>query len=179
MIVPIQIGVIALLLGGYLLFPTLQGAEKKQPIARVETKVLVCLECGFSLGVPAGLTAKRYGKTVKLNSTDNRLVVTAGPAGTGSLMQGSKQFVDALKQGYTQVRVFGRQSQKVDGRDALATSGQAVNAQKVKIRFVSVLVSARPRDFLITTFTGFGTDPGIVLPQVNAIVNTFKVLPAK
>lgn len=179
MVVPAQIGVVALLAGGFFLFLTLRGdpEDKATTAPRTETTRLVSREGGFSIGVPAGLNGAKYGRTVKLASKDKTLVVTAGPAGAGSLTQNSEQFATSLEANYSDVQVLGREPQKIDGRSALATFGQAVNANRIKVRFVSVAVSAKPRDYAINTFTAFDTDPDVILPKVNAIVNTFRVLP--
>jgi hypothetical protein len=181
-LVPSVIGVIALLVGAYFLYVTLRepaSPQDSRAAAQVHTTRMVSHKGGFSIGVPAGLTASRHGRFVRLKSNDSSLVVTAGPARGGSLKQGSRQFVHTMKAGYRRVRVLGRQPQKIDGRKALATYGRAVNGKSVRIRFVSVLVHARPHNYTITMFTGFGTDPAVVLPKVNAIANTFKVRPKK
>lgn len=177
MVVPVQVGVVALLAGGFFFYLTLRGTpDEPAATPQVESTRLVSREGGFSIGVPEGLTASRHGKTVRLTSKDKSLVVTAGPVGTGSLTQNSDQFVKSLEAGYSGVRVLGREPQRVNGRSALATFGQAINAKKVKIRFVSVVVSARPRDYSINTFTALDTDPDVILPKANAVVDTFEIL---
>lgn len=181
-LVPVAVGMVALLAGAFFAYLTLRGdpdAHDRATRAHVETSRMVSLRGGFSIGVPEGLEASRHGRTVRLTSPDKTLVVTAGPSERGSLKQGSRRFVRTMRAGYSKVRVLGRQPQKVNGRRALATHGQAVNAGKVKIRFVSVVVGARPRNYTITMFAGFDTDPTVVLPKVNAVANTFKVLPVK
>ena len=104
------------------------------------------------------------------------MVVAAGPFFSGPLKANSQAFVQSMKQSYTKVRVFDRQEQRVDDRRALATSGRAVNDKKVKIRFVSVVVKAKPRNFAINAFVGYDTNPASVLPTLTAILNGFTVL---
>lgn len=186
MVIPIQIGIMALLLGGYLLFGGTSDSETKptvkpdppaqQTVKTVKTVPLVVKKGGFRLGVPTGLTAKRTGRTVTLSAKDRALVVTAGPVAAGSLTAGSKAFVTLMKRNYTTVRVLGTDRRTVNGRPALTTYGQAVNAKKVRVRFVSVLVSAKAHNFAINSFAGFASDPEVVLPQVNAVVSSFAVL---
>jgi hypothetical protein len=102
-------------------------------------------------------------------------VVTVGRTGTGPLRRTAKAFVRSLHDGYRRVRVIGHQAQRIGGRQALATYGQAVNRRHVRLRFVTVTVRARPRDYAITAFTAYGSDPHRVLPQVDAIASTFRV----
>lgn len=183
MVFPIQIGMFALLGGAYFVYLTLSGPAKTEPdaaappvIKTIETTRIVSGKGGFSIGFPEGVTPTKVGKTVSLSSKDKAFVVTAGPVGGGSLSTNSKAFVSSLKATYTDVRVLGTEKQEVDGRKALATYGQALNSKKIRVRFVNVVVAAKPRNYAINSFTGFDTNPSIVLPKVNAIVSTFTVL---
>ena len=182
MVLPIQIGVIALLAGGFLIYLTVvKGPAETSPpaVKAVETKPFVAKSGGFRLGVPEGVNAVQVGKTVNLSTKDKSLVVTAGSIGERSLEAGSKAFVSSLKATYSGVVVLGTDTQRVDGRAALATFGQAVNAKKVKVRFVNLVVTAEPRNYAINSFTAFDSDPRVILPKVNAIVSTFRVLATK
>ena len=82
----------------------------------------------------------------------------------------------SLRSSYTDVRVLGTQQQRVDRRNALTTSGEAVNAKKVRVRFVNLIVKAKPRNLSITTFTAADADAAVVLSITNAIVSRFEVL---
>ena len=178
MVLPIQIGVVALIVGGFLVYLTVKGADETTMLTPPVGKIvpLVSKAGRFRIGVPNGVTANRVGETVTLSTKDKSLVVTAGPFGGGSLTANSEAFVSSLKETYSKVRVLGTQPQMVDGREALATFGQALNAKKVRVRFVSVVVAARPRNYAINSFTRFDSDPSTILPTVNAIVNSFRVL---
>lgn len=183
MVLPIQLGVLALLGGAYFVYLTVSGPAKTEPdaaaptvVKTIETTRIVSGRGGFAIGVPVGVTATKVKKTVSLSSKDKAFVVTAGPVEGGSLLTSSKAFVSSLKATYTEVRVLGTEEQEVDGRKALATYGQALNSKKVRVRFVDVVVAAKPRNFAINSFTGLDTNPSIVLPKVNAIVSTFTVL---
>lgn len=181
MVLPIQVGLMALLIGGYFLVVTARGSEsqpraKPEPSATVKTVPLVVNKGGFRIGVPAGVTPKKIGNTVRLSSVGKELVVTAGPVAGGTLTSSSKAFIRSMKKNYTAVRVLGTDQQTVDGRPALATYGQAVNAKKVRVRFVNVVVRAKPYNFAINSFASFVSDPKVILPKVNAIVSSFSVL---
>ncbi|MGH3458000.1 hypothetical protein [Aeromicrobium sp.] len=184
MVIPIQIAVIALVAGLYFVYAAVRGpssSDEPAPsstlgaaMATIEPRVYSD-KGGFMIGVPDGLTAKKDGKTVSLRSSDGTLVAVAGPIERGTLTANSKTFIRSMKVAYTKVRVLRSEEQQVDGRKALATYGQAVNAKKVRIRFVNVVVKAPQRNFAINSFAAFDTNPAIVLPKVNAIVSGFSV----
>lgn len=186
MVVPIQIGIVALLIGSYFVVQAVRGPATPStvPAATVASTQpaepalapFTSKKGGFELGVPAGMKAARKGKTVTVTSADRSLVVTASPGERGSLSAGGRDFVSSLKAGYTKVKVAGTEKQQVDGRSALATFGQAKNRDGVPIRFVHLVVAAKPRNYVITSYAGRDTDPAVVLPKVNAVVNSFTLL---
>ncbi len=182
MVVPIEIGAISLALAFYYAYAAVRGpadeatgtfleATLDPPPHRVQSTA-----GGFAILLPAGVVAKKDGRTVEMTTLGTSMVVAAGPFLPGPLKASSKAFVQSMKQSYTKVRVFDRQEQRVDDRRALATSGQAVNDKKVRIRFVSVMVRANPRNFAINGFVGYDTHPASVLPTLTAILNGFTVL---
>lgn len=184
MVVPVQIAVIALLVGAYFAYLAVRGSDGDRPATAPtvstqptpEPQRLVSAKGGFAIGVPAGVTATKAGSTVTLSTRDKALVVVVGPIGRGALADGGKAFVRSLRSSYTDVRVLGTQQQRVDRRNALTTSGEAVNAKKVRVRFVNLIVKAKPRNLSITTFTAADADAAVVLPVTNAIVSRFEVL---
>jgi hypothetical protein len=125
--------------------------------------------------VPTGMRVDRHHGTLTLSNRRHDLVVTVGRAGAGSLRRAASRFVRSLREGYRQVRVLGHQPQAIGGRQALATYGQAVNRHHVLLRFVTVTVRGRPRDYAISAFTAYRSDPHRVLPQVNGIASTFRI----
>lgn len=183
-VVPIQIAVAALLVGSYFAYVAVRGTDESRPVATAsastpptpEAHRLVSVEGGFAIGVPDGMKATKAGKTVSLRTQDKALVVVVGPIGTGSLATGSAAFVRSLGASYTDVRVRDTQERRIDGRNALSTAGDAVNAGNVPIRFVNLIVKANPRNLAITAFTAADADPAVVLPISNAIVSRFEVL---
>jgi hypothetical protein len=175
-VVPAAVGAVALLAAAYFGYLTLRGRHADpgatQPVS-VHTRTVTGK--GFSIGAPASMRVTRKHGTVTLSDKRHSLVVTVGRATAGPLRHTARGFVRSLRDGYRRVRVLGHQSQRVDGRPALATYGHAVNAHGARIRFVTVTVRARPRDYAITAFTAYGSDPTRVLPKVNAIASTFRV----
>lgn len=184
MIVPIQIGVLALGAGTYFVVQSIDRPDRPAPRATITTTTpapipataFVSTKGRFAIDVPNDMTTTGKGKGVRISSSDNTLLLSVGPVGGGSLKAAADDFVAALKQNYTNVKVLGSKDEVVDGRKALSTFGQAVNSGKVRVRFAAVVVAAKPSNFAIDTFTAFDTDPAATLPRVNAIVSSFRVL---
>ena len=183
---PVSVGLVALLVGGLFAYITIRdrGDEPKNEAAaasssEVETEPFVSRKGGYSLAVPTALEASSQRQVTTFTSQDKSLVVTVGPGERGQLKAASKRFVRTLRAGYRKFDLLGTQKQTIDGRPALVSFGQATNRDKVRIRFVAVVVANRPRNYTITAFTAFDSDPAVVLPRVNAIVNSFQVLPKK
>lgn len=182
-VVPAVVGVLALLLAAVFAYITFRGpvsSSEAEPAAApaVDTNRLVSRKGGFSVKVPDDMTVTRKGRTAQFVSDDKNLVVVVGPGEAGPLKQSSERFLNTLRKRYDRFTVLGTKPERVDGRRALTSYGQATNTKKVKIRFVSVAVRARPRNYTIAAYTAFDSDPGTVLPRVNAVVNGFKVRPA-
>lgn len=185
-VVPVTVGLVALLVGGLFAYITIRdrGDEPSDEAAaasavEVKTEPFVSRKGGYSLDVPTALESTTQGPVTTFTSQDKALVVTVGPGERGKLEPASKRFVRTLRDGYRRFDLLGTQKQTIDGRPALVSFGQATNSDKVRIRFVAVVVTNRPRNYTITAFTAFDSDPAVVLPRVNAIVNSFRVLPQK
>jgi len=183
-VVPAVVGVVALLLAVFFAYTVFRGpapSAKPEPDAAVtvDTDRFVSRKGGFSLDLPEDLEASRKGRTAQFVSKDKDLVIVVGPGEGGSLQQASDQFLKTLKAAYKSFTLTGTQPEEVDGRRALTSYGQATNAGSTRIRFVSVVVRAQPRNYTIAAYTAFDSDPSFVLPRVNAVVNSFKVLPGR
>jgi len=177
-VVPAVVGVCALLLAAVFAYVTFRGAAPSSDELTMDTERFVSREGGFSLDLPGDLEVSREGRTAQFVSKDKDLVIVVGPGEAGSLKQASKLFLNTLEGNYTSFTLAGTKSEEVDGRRALTSYGQATNSKKVKIRFVAVVVRAQPRNYTIAAYTAFNSDPSVVLPRVNAVVNGFKVLSA-
>lgn len=173
----VALGVVALLVAGLLGYVTLRdsGGTSDQAAAAVDTRAFVSQAGGFSLRVPADLKVAQSGSTARFTSADKDLVVSAGPIASGPLQSATVTFLDTVRQGYPDVKWLGSHKERVDGRPALDTYGQVRNAKGVPLRFVVVTIAARPRNFAVTAFTAHDSDPAVVLPRVDAIVNSFHV----
>lgn len=175
-LVPAVVGVLALLLAAVFGYVTFRDpGPSEQEAASVHTNRFVSRKGGFSVEVPDDLDVTRSGRTAKFVSEAKDLVIVVGPGHAGPLRPASKRLSRTLAKRYQRFDLLGSKPETVDGREALTSYGRATNADKVKIRFVSVVVRARPRNYTIVAFTAFGSDPAEVLPRVNAVVNGFEV----
>lgn len=184
MVLSIQVAVLALVAGTAVLYVGIRDTADDVPESNrtlgttmqpAPTRV-VSERGGFAIILPPGISADKKGNTATLSTADNALVVTAGPVAGGSLDSSADVFLRSVKRSYTEVRVLGTERQDVDGRRAVATFGQAVNDNKVRISFVNIVVKARPRNFVINSFARYDTSPATVRPKVDAILDGFTVL---
>ncbi len=177
----VALGALALLGGGLFAYvtarDTLRGTgDTTDPApAALHTHRFASKAGGFSLRVPTDLTVKRSGAGARFTSADQDLVVSVGPIPGGPLRSATRGFLDTLRKSYPQVQVLGRRNERVGGHRALATYGRTRNAGRIPLRFVAVTVAARPRNYVLAAFTARDTDPTVVLPRVDTIVNSFRV----
>jgi hypothetical protein len=142
----------------------------------VKTTRLVSKKGKYAVGVPEDVTAKKVPPAVTMTTADKSLYVAIGPVPPAKISAINKALIRDLKKTYTEVRVSRTQQHMVDGHKATQTFGRALNAKKVAISWVNVVVKAKTRNYVISAFTGAGADPTFVLPRVNAVINTFEVL---
>jgi hypothetical protein len=190
MVIPIQIAVIGLLGAIYYGYHVVKGPDPEakpapasrtasatpSPVPEVRTTRLVSKQGKYAVGVPEDLKAKKDPPAVTMTTPDSALYVAIGPVPPAKISAINKALMGDLKKTYTDVRVTRSQSQDVDGHKATQTYGRALNAKKVPISFVNVVVKSKTRNYVISAFTGAGSDPIFVLPRVNAVINTFEVL---
>jgi hypothetical protein len=175
----VVVGVCALLLAAVLGYVTLRdtvGADEGSRPAALDTRRVVSERGGFSVDAPTEMTAKKQGGGIRLASADHSLVVTLGKGPRGPLSRANSRFLADMSKEYRRFKLLASDPQTVDGRMALSTSGQATNSAGVRIRFVAMMVRARPRNYVMVAFAAFDADPAEVLPRVNAVANGFEVL---
>jgi hypothetical protein len=174
------VGVLAVAVGLVLAVVRLwPEGDTTTPAARTpKTRTFVSHPGGFSVRVPEGMQARRNGRTARFSSLDRSLVVSVGPSSPGPLEPASRALVQRIRETYARVRVAGRRADRVDGRPAVTTYGRASNADRVPLRFVVVVVAAKPRTYALTAFTSSSSDPRRVVPVVNQLAGSFHVIDA-
>lgn len=178
---PAIIGVVALVVAGYLAWLTFQHDDSpaEQPAAKVATDTLVNHKGGYSVKVPRGMKASRMGAATRIIDKGRTVTVTITPTAKGTPADRNKAVLRAMVSTYRSVNLTTSQRQQVDGRAALASYGRALSKKGVALRFVLISVKGKARNFSISTFAAADSDPNKVLPRVRAITNGFHVLSAK
>lgn len=181
-LVPALVGTLSLLAGLTLMYVSFRDPGETADVepARAEevrTERVVSREGGFALAVPEDMAVTERGAAVQLESEDSDLVVVVARGERAALRPANRRLLRALEQRYERMQVVATERQRVDDRPALATYGHAVNSSRVRLRFVTITVQARPRMYTIAAYTAFESDPAVVLPRVNAVANGFEVLP--
>ena len=72
-------------------------------------------------------------------------------------------------------QVLPPQAKQVGAAPALIYGGVGSNAKNTEIRFLAITVQHDPTNYGIAVFTAADSDPNIVLPPVNRVVESFQV----
>lgn len=179
-LVPLVVGVLAVLVGGWLVWRAWFHDEPRRPPARpsstLRTEALVDKAGGFQIRVPQGLHGRLDGQSALVASKDRSLLMVVAPSGNGPVRAANQAVVASMRASYDRLKVLGHRPERVHGRRGLSSFGTATNHAGVRVRWVQLTVHAKPRTFTIATYARHDTDPRWVLPRVNAVVNSFRVL---
>ncbi|MCA1833194.1 MAG: hypothetical protein ABR548_01350 [Actinomycetota bacterium] len=134
-------------------------------------------EGGYSLRFPSTWTATAIGPTTRFSSPSNDVVVGVGKLPAGALAAASQSFTDEVLRLYRGVRINGRQAQRIGGRPALLTAGDASNLTRAHIRWMTITIDYGGKNFGISVFTNEGSDPKEVLPDLQRLVASFRATP--
>jgi hypothetical protein len=80
---------------------------------------------------------------------------------------------------YRDVQVIPPEARDVGPQPALIYGGIGNNAKNTQIRFLAITVQNDPTNYAIAVFTAAASDPAVVLPPVNQVVESFRALPRK
>jgi hypothetical protein len=112
-----------------------------------------------------------------LTSPDQSTVIALGVGRIGSLPVAGTMFFQQVAGNYKNVQVIPPEAKDIGSRPALIYGGVGNNAQNTSIRFLAITVQNNPTNYAIAVFTAAGSDPKVVLPQVNRVVDTFRPVP--
>ncbi|MGH3753834.1 MAG: hypothetical protein ACRDRP_14270 [Pseudonocardiaceae bacterium] len=169
------IGVVALLLAGVFgVVASLSGGSNP-----VGTREVVNTAGGYRFEAPDGWSTIQTDRTTTVTSPDRATVITLGFGRAGSLPVAGAVFFQQVGGNYRDVQVFPPDGKHVGELPALIYGGVGTNPQNVRIRFLAITIQNDPVNYAITVFTEAGSDPKIVLPQVNRVVDTFRALPPR
>lgn len=181
----VALGTLALLAGALLAYVTVRDltggdASAARPAAattpRVASHPFVSRSAGFAVRVPDGMRIYRSRDAARFTSPDRSLVVSVGRVAGAPPTRTMNDFLATLRGSYDHLRLLAHEHQRVDGRPALLVSGLADSRHRVGLRFLVIVVPARQRSYLITSFAGVHAPASVVLPRVDEVANTFRVL---
>jgi hypothetical protein len=142
-----------------------------------DTREVVNTAGGYRFEAPEGWSTTQEGRTTTVTSPDNATVITLGLGRAGSLPVAGTVFFQQVAGNYRDVKVLSPNAKQVGPLSALAYGGIGTNAKNARVRFLAITVQNGPTNYGITVFTAADSDPKTVLPQVNRVVDTFRVLP--
>ncbi|MGH3765850.1 MAG: hypothetical protein ACRDS0_20795 [Pseudonocardiaceae bacterium] len=173
--IPSLIGVIAVVLAAtcgviaWALSGSVSSAINPQEVVNAAGK--------YRVEAPTGWSTTQEGRTTTLTSPDQATVVTLGVGRIGPLPVAGTLFFQQVAGNYKNVQVLPPEAKDVGSRSALIYGGVGTNAKNVSIRFLAITVENKPTNYAIAVFTAAGSDPKVVLPQVNHLVDTFQPVP--
>ena len=169
------IGIVALLLAGT--FAVIAAVSGGGTSGTINAREVVNAEGRYRFEAPDGWSTTQQGRTTTVTSPDKSTVITIGLGRNGPLPVAGTRLFQQVAGNYRNVEVIPPDAKQVGPRSALVYGGVGNNAQNTRIRFLAITVENEPTNYGITVFTAAGSDPQIVLPSVNRVVDTFRVLP--
>lgn len=133
---------------------------------------------GYTFRYPRGWRVRKDDETTELKAPGSRTIVSLAAGNATSARRVAKDLyalIDAIPT-YTKLRRLDADREAFAGGDAYLISGTAVNEAGVRVRLLAVGVDRGRRTFPVTIFTAADTDPGRVLPRVEAIVASVEPL---
>jgi hypothetical protein len=143
----------------------------------VDTHEVVNSAGQYRFEAPAGWSTTEQGRTTTVTSPDQTTVITLGAGREGPLPVAGTQFFEQVAGNYRDVQVIPPQAKQVGAAPALIYGGVGSNAKNTQIRFLAITVQNAPTNYAIAVFTAADSDPKIVLPPVNRVVDSFQALP--
>lgn len=175
--IPSLIGVVALLLAG--VFGVITWVSSGRVSGAVDTREVLNTAGQYRFEAPTGWSTTQEGRTTTVISPDQKTVITLGVGHTGPLPVAGTLFFQQVAGNYHNVQVIPPEAKQVGPRPALIYGGVGNNDQNARIRFLAITVENDPTNYGIAVFTEAGSDPNVVLPPVNRVVDTFRALPKR
>jgi hypothetical protein len=173
--IPALIGMIALVLA--ITCGVIAWALSGTASSAVDTQAVVNTAGKYSFEAPTGWSSTQQGRTTTVTSSDKSTVITLGVGRIGPLPVAGTLFFQQVAGNYKNVQVIPPEAKELGSRPALIYGGVGNNAQNTSIRFLAITVQNNPSNYAIAVFTAVGSDPKVVLPQVNRVVDTFRPVP--
>ncbi|MFZ2117799.1 MAG: hypothetical protein WBR33_10015 [Pseudonocardiaceae bacterium] len=169
------IGVVALLLA--VTFGVIAWVSSGSVTGAVDTQEVVNAAGQYRFEAPTGWSTSQQGRTTTVTSPDQTTVITLGAGRVGPLPVAGTLFFQQVAGNYHDVQVLPPEAKTVGAAQALIYGGVGSNAKNTQIRFLAITVQNDPTNYGIAVFTAADSDPQVVLPPVNRVVESFRALP--
>jgi hypothetical protein len=169
------IGVVALLLA--VTFGVIAWVSSGSVTGAVDTHEVVNAAGQYRFEAPTGWSTSQQGRTTTVTSPDQTTVITLGAGRVGPLPVAGTLFFQQVAGNYHDVQVLPPEAKTVGAAQALIYGGVGGNAKNTQIRFLAITVQSDPTNYGIAVFTAADSDPKVVLPPVNQVVESFRALP--
>ncbi len=171
------IGVVALVLA--VAFGVIAWALSGSVGGAVDTHEVVNAAGQYRFEAPTGWTTTQQGRTTTVTSPDQTTVITLGTGRVGPLPVAGTLFFEQVATNYHDVQVIPPEAKQVGAAPALIYGGVGSNAKNTQVRFLVITVQNDPTNYGIAVFTAADSDPNIVLPPVNRVVESFRAVPKR
>jgi hypothetical protein len=128
----------------------------------------------YRFELPTGWSTTQEGRTTTVTSPDQSTVITLGVGKVGPIPVAGTMFFQEVASHYRNVQVIPPEAKQVGPRTALVYGGVGENDKNTSIRFLAITVENNPANYAIAVFTVADSDPKVVLPPVNRVVETFR-----
>ncbi|HZE01418.1 MAG: hypothetical protein QOJ06_393 [Pseudonocardiales bacterium] len=175
--IPLLIGVVALLLA--VVCGVIALVSRGSVSGAVDTHEVVNAAGQYRFDAPTGWSTTQQGRITTVTSPDQATVITLGVGRPGPIPVAGTLFFQQVAANYHDVQVIPPEAKQVGPQPALIYGGIGNNANNTQIRFLAITVQNDPTNYGIAVFTAAASDPAVVLPPVNQVVESFRALPAK
>ena len=131
----------------------------------------------YRFEAPTGWSTTQDGRTTTVTSPDQATVITLGVGRVGPIPVAGTLFFQEVASHYKNVQVIPPEAKQVGSRPALVYAGVGDNDKNTSIRFLAITVENNPSNYAIAVFTVADSDPKVVLPPVDHVVETFRPVP--
>jgi hypothetical protein len=171
------IGVVALVLA--VTFGVIAWALSGSVTGAVDTHEVINTAGQYRFEAPTGWATTQQGRTTTVTSPDQTTVITVGTGRDGPLPVAGTLFFEQVATNYHDVQVIPPEAKQVGAAPALIYGGLGSNAKNTQVRFLAITVQNAPTNYGIAVFTAADSDPNIVLPPVNRVVESFRAEPKR
>jgi hypothetical protein len=146
------------------------------PGARLATRAHANEAGSYVFAHPPGWRVRDEGSASRLVSPRRDVAISFGEGAKGGLRGASIQLVSEIEASYRHVDLIGFQLNLIGGEPAISFVGRATGGRGVPLRFQAITVAGPRRNYQVSVFASANADPGDVLPPIQEIVGSFRIV---